>query len=161
MKKNSKFSLVQSLAVLAAFAMLFTAFAPAQQSVVGSVTFSTTGSQDWMQVNSSISLGGHTMSCAQNPVWRASDIKNGKYQSITNTSMFGPCAIDGVLVRDLVLMESSTGVLLTIDMNDGSRWSLMLMNSAGVTLKALTGVGYKGPYAANSMVGFNLIGTLQ
>jgi hypothetical protein len=94
-------------------------------------------------------------------VWHDADIQNGKNQTITNTSSFGPCEIDGVLVRDLSLYQAANGVMLTIDLVDGKCMSMMLVNSAGLRLKDLTDIGYKGAYAANSVVGFNLIGSVQ
>jgi hypothetical protein len=150
------------LANVVGIVLMLTAFGSAQESVVGTMTFYPGGSTRTNQLsNSYITLGGHTVGCAQTPVWHDSDIQKGKNPTIVNTTSFGPCTIDGVLIRDLALTQTKSGVLLTINMIDGKCWSMMLANSAGISLTDLTGIYFKGAYAANIAVGFNLIGSVQ
>jgi hypothetical protein len=150
------------LVKVAAVVLLVAGFASAQGSVVGTITFYPGGSTRVEQTaNSYFTIGGHTVSCTQWAVWHDSEIQNGKSQMIVNTSSFGPCTIDGVFIRDLTLLQSKTGILFTINTIDGKCWSMMLANSAGVHLTDLTGIYFKGPYAANTVLGFNLVGSVQ
>jgi hypothetical protein len=128
----------------------------AQQNVVGTTSFYASGSPFSIQSNSAITLGGgHSISCAQDPVWRRDEV-TGK--TATNTNLFGPCAVDGVLVHHIVLYEAKSGILMVLDMMDGTSWSLMLVNSAGVRITDLIDVGVKGQFAAPKSITFGLIG---
>jgi hypothetical protein len=73
-------------------------------------------------------------------------------------NLFGPCTVDDVLVHHVALYESASGVLLVLDMMDGTSWSLMLVNSAGVRLTELITVGYRGRYSNPKFIGFALFG---
>jgi len=144
---------VRSLALI----VLLAGCAAAQEGVVGTVKFYPTGMQHntLLQSNSLIELGGHAMSCAQDPIWRHDQIKG---KTTTNMDLFGPCTIDGVFVHHIVLYESKSGILMVLDMMDGTSWSLMLVNSATVHVLDLMDVGYRGHYAAPKYVGFALFG---
>jgi hypothetical protein len=157
MSKNSKLG---NFANVVGVVLMLMAFGSAQESVVGTMKFYPAGGSTRQLASSEFSLGGHSASCTLLPVWNGSDIQNGKTPTIVNTNNF-TCTIDGSFVRDLILLQSKDGLLLTIHTNDGKCWSLLLVNSAGVRLTDLTGVYYKGAYAANSLVQFNLIGSVQ
>ena len=140
--------------------LMLSSFGVAQQSVVGTVAFWPTGGSRNMQANSSISVANHTVGCAQVPIWRDADIQKGQNATIYNTTAFA-CGIDGVMVRQIVLAEVNTGISLTIYLADGKCYSMMLANSDGLRLTDLTEIGYKGKYKGNSIVGFNLLGSVQ
>jgi hypothetical protein len=146
---------------ITASALILSNLCAAQQTASGTIAFYPSGSIAFMQSNSPLGFGGHSISCAQMPIWRDADIQRTPKPMITNTTHFGPCAIDGVLVQDFVLSEFNSGITLTIHLVDSRSFSLLLVNSAGIHLRDLTEVGFKGKYRSNTIVGFNLIGTFQ
>jgi hypothetical protein len=148
------------LAAIVFAVTMLTGFGSAQETVLGTISFFPTGSGRAMQATSTITSGGRGVQCAQNPIWRASDIDRGQNPTIVNTT-FGPCAVDGVLITGLTLVQYKTGILLTIRTADGKCYSMMLVNSAGVSLTDLTDVGFKGNYSATSGISFNLLGNVQ
>jgi hypothetical protein len=145
-------------AISFAVLLMLSSFSAAQQTTVGSIAFWPTGGSRSTQSNSSISLGNHTIGCAQVPIWRDADIQKGNNPVIDNTTRFA-CGMDGVLVGHFVLAETNTGISLTIYLADGQCFPMTLANSDGLRLSDLTEIGYKGKYKGNSIVGFNLVGT--
>src|SRR5437879_803442 len=139
MRNKIKLMIAKSATSVAVLLML-SSFSAAQQAVVGSVAFLPTGTTHNMQSISSIGFANHSISCAQIPVWADADIQKGNNPAIDNRTHFGPCAIDGVRVGNLVLAEINTGISLTIHLVDGTCLSMMLANSDGLRLSDLTEV---------------------
>lgn len=129
----------------------------AAAQVTGTVKFYPSGgpSRKAVQSNSFIQLDDHYFSCAQDPVWKPTEVRGN---TATNTSLFGPCVLDGVHVHHVVLYQTNSGLLLVLNMMDNTSWSFLLVNSAGVRLTDVIDVGNRGQYAAPKFVGFALFG---
>ena len=88
---------------------MLSSFSSAQETILGNVAFYPSGAARSIESNSSIGLGTQQQTnCAQAPIWHDADIQKGQNPTIYNTT-FGPCAVDGVLVRDLVLTRDEQG----------------------------------------------------
>jgi hypothetical protein len=157
---NTLKSAITHVAIAIVALLMLSSFSSAQETVLGNVTFYSSGAARPILSDSVISLGPHTMTCSQLPLWQYNDIQRGSNPTMNSTN-FGPCTVDGVLVEGLVLAELSKGITLTIHLVDGRCFSMMLTNSAGIHLADLTEIGFKGQYKSNVSVGFNLIGTLN
>jgi hypothetical protein len=157
---NTLKSAITHVAIAIVALLMLSSFSSAQESVVGTLTFYQSGATRPIFSDSVIDLGSHKMTCSQLPLWQYLDIQRGQNPTLASTS-FGPCTVDGVLVKSLSLTEFNNGITLNISLVDGKCFSMMLTNSAGVHLADLTEIYVKGQYKSNVSVGFNLLGTLN